>query len=153
MSSIEIGDLRAILALKQELIDVVGRAHGLGWAIARLEGKTDEQKVATAVREAVLALLSDFDPTPSNNVVNFRKTDNRAADALSGSSSSSAENPSVQDLLLESLRGREASVRELQVVLEDHNLDITPGNLSVILSRMSQAGLITRTGRGVYKTA
>jgi len=56
-------------------------------------------------------------------------------------------------LLLESLRGREASVRELQVVLEDHNLDITPGNLSVILSRMSQAGLITRTGRGVYKTA
>jgi predicted transcriptional regulator of viral defense system len=32
-------------------------------------------------------------------------------------------------------------------------MPVSPGNLSVILSRMNQAGLIQRTGRGMYKYA
>jgi hypothetical protein len=149
MSSIEIGDRRAILILKQELIDVISRAHALAWAIARLEGKADEPKVSNAIKESVLSLLADFDPAPSNNVVNLRKPESRAPEV----SAVPLEPIPAQDLLLESLRGREASVRDLQVVIEDHNLDISPGNLSVILSRMTQAGLIQRTGRGIYKIA
>jgi hypothetical protein len=149
MSSIEIGDRRAILILKQELIDVVNRAHSLAWAIARLEGKADEPKVSSAIKESVLSLLGDFDPTPANNVVNLRKPESRVPET----STAALEPIPAQDLLLESLRGREASVRDLQVVIEDHNLDISPGNLSVILSRMTQAGLIQRTGRGIYKIA
>ena len=149
MSSIEIGDRRAILALKQELIDVVSRAHSLAWAIARLEGKVEEQKVSGAIKESVLSLLGDFDPAPANNVVSLRKTESRTSEIPAAP----LEPLPAQDLLLESLRGREASVRDLQVVIEDHNLDISPGNLSVILSRMTQAGLIQRTGRGIYKIA
>jgi hypothetical protein len=149
MSSIEIGDRRAILALKQELIDIVSRAHSLAWAIARLEGKSEEPKVSGAIRETVLSLLGDFDATPANNVVNLRKQESRSLEAAPAA----LEPLPAQDLLLESLRGREASVRDLQVVIEDHNLDISPGNLSVILSRMTQAGLIQRTGRGIYKIA
>jgi hypothetical protein len=149
MSSIEMGDRRAILALKQELIDVVSRAHSLAWAIARLEGKADESKISGAVKESVLALLGDFDSMPPNNVVNLRKQEARAIEAAPAT----LEPLPAQELLLESLRGREASVRDLQVVIEDHNLDISPGNLSVILSRMTQAGLIQRTGRGIYKIA
>ena len=149
MSSIEVGDRRAILALKQELIDVVSRAHALAWAIARLEGKADEARVANAVREAVLSVLGDYDLSPPSNVVNLRKAEGRSVEA----STAPPEPLPAQDLLLESLRGREASVRDLQVVIEDHNLDISPGNLSVILSRMTQAGLIQRTGRGIYKIA
>ena len=56
-------------------------------------------------------------------------------------------------MLLAILRENEASVRELQTALEDYGLTITPGNLSVILSRMNQAGLIQRTGRGMYRYA
>jgi len=153
MSSIEIGDRRAILALKQELIDVVSRAHSLAWAIARLEGKADDQKVSGAVKESVLSLLGDYDLSAPNNVVNLRKADGRAPEASASPSAAPLEPLPAQDLLLESLRGREASVRDLQVVIEDHNLDISPGNLSVILSRMTQAGLIQRTGRGIYKIA
>ena len=149
MSSIEIGDRRAILALKQELIDVVSRAHSVAWAIARLEGKSDDQKVSSAIKESVLTLLGDLDPSTTSNVVNLRKAEARAVEPPTAL----PEPLPAQDLLLESLRGREASVRDLQVVIEDHNLDISPGNLSVILSRMTQAGLIQRTGRGIYKIA
>ena len=56
-------------------------------------------------------------------------------------------------MLLAILRESEASVRELHTALEDSGYTISPGNLSVILSRLNQAGLIERTGRGVYKYA
>ena len=59
MSAIEVGDKKAIVALKQELIDAVGRAYALGWAIARLEGRTDDERVASVVREACCR-SSDF---------------------------------------------------------------------------------------------
>jgi hypothetical protein len=153
VSSIEAGDRKAILALKQELIDAVGRAHALGWALVRLEGGTDEVRIASVVRETVLSLLGEFDPTPPPNVVNFRKPEARAAEAVATSANALPENPSAQELLLESLRGQEVSIRDLQTVLEDYGLQVSPGNLSVILSRMNQSGLIQRTGRGIYKAS
>jgi hypothetical protein len=61
VSSIEGGDRKAIIALKQELIDAVGRAYALGWAIARLEGGADDERVASAVRERMLSILGEFD--------------------------------------------------------------------------------------------
>ena len=152
VSSIEAGDRKAILALRQELTDAVARAHALGWAIVRLEGKTDEDRIASAVRETVLSLLGEFDPTPPPNVVNFRKPEARASEA-SPPASGLSENPSAQELLLESLRGQEVSIRDLQTVLEDYGLQVSPGNLSVILSRMNQSGLIQRTGRGIYRAS
>jgi len=151
VSSVEIGDRKAILSLKQELIEAVSRVHALGWAIVRLEGKTDEDRVASAVRETVVSLLGEFDPTPPPNVVNFRKPEGRASEAAPANSL--PENPSAQELLLESLRGQEVSIRDLQTVLEDYGLQVTPGNLSVILSRMNQSGLIQRTGRGIYRAS
>ena len=153
MSSVEVGDRKAILALKQELIEAVGRVHALGWAIVRLEGKTEDERVAIAVRESVLSLLGEFDPTPPQNVVNFRKPEPRASEAAPTPASGLPENPSAQELLLESLRGQEVSIRDLQTVLEDYGLQVTPGNLSVILSRMNQSGLIQRTGRGIYRAS
>ena len=95
MSSIEAGDRKAILALKQELTDAVARAHALGWAIVRLEGRTDEDRVASAVRETVLSLLGEFDPTPPPNVVNFRKPEARASEASPAPASGLPENPSA----------------------------------------------------------
>ena len=153
MSSIEAGDRKAILALRQELTDAVARAHALGWAIVRLEGRTDEDRLAGAVRETVLSLLGEFDPTPPPNVVNFRKPEARASEASAAPASGLPENPSAQELLLESLRGQEVSIRDLQTVLEDYGLQVSPGNLSVILSRMNQSGLIQRTGRGIYRAS
>jgi hypothetical protein len=151
VSSIEAGDRKAILALRQELTDAVARAHALGWAIVRLEGRTDEDRLASAVRETVLSLLGELDPTPPPNVVNFRKPESRASEA--SPASGLPENPSAQELLLESLRGQEVSIRDLQTVLEDYGLQVSPGNLSVILSRMNQSGLIQRTGRGIYRAS
>ncbi len=153
MSAIEVGDKRAIVSLKQELIDAVGRAYALGWAIARLEGRIDDERVASVVRESVLSILGEFDPTPPHNVVNLRKPEPRAPETPTAPAGGLSENPSAQELLLESLRGQEVSIRDLQTVLEDYGLQVTPGNLSVILSRMHQSGLIQRTGRGIYKAS
>ena len=119
---------------------------------ARREDRTDENRIAGAVREAVLSLLGEFDPTPSPNVVNFHKSDARSEDSPAPASGL-PENPSAQELLLESLRGQEVSIRDLQTVLEDYGLQVSPGNLSVVLSRMHQSGLIQRTGRGIYRAS
>jgi hypothetical protein len=153
VSSIEAGDRKAIVALKQELIDAVGRAYALGWAIARLEGRTDDERVASVVKENVLSILGEFDPTPPHNVVSLRKPETRPSEASAAPAGGLSDNPSAQELLLESLRGQEVSIRDLQTVLEDYGLQVSPGNLSVILSRMHQSGLIQRTGRGVYKAS
>ncbi|MGO9772533.1 MAG: hypothetical protein ACLPSW_23875 [Roseiarcus sp.] len=153
MSSIEVGDRKAIIALKQELIDAIGRAYALGWAIARLEGGSDDERVASAVRESVLSILGELDPTPPHNVVNLRKPEPRAPETSTAPTSGLSSNPSAQELLLESLRGQEVSIRDLQTVLDDYGLQVSPGNLSVILSRMHQSGLIERTGRGIYRAS
>jgi predicted transcriptional regulator of viral defense system len=83
----------------------------------------------------------------------LRKPETRAPETSAAPASGSSANLSAQELLLESLRGQEVAIRDLQTVLDDYGLQVSPGNLSVILSRMHQSGLIERTGRGVYRAS
>ena len=149
MASGEFGDRTAIVRLKQQLNDAVEHAYALAWAIVRLEGKPEgveaERAARETVREALASPASEFD----SNVVSFNRSDARA-----GEPSRAAEGgASTQEMLLAILRENEASVRELQTALEDIGQTVSPGNLSVMLSRMNQAGLIQRTGRGMYRYA
>ena len=147
MAATEFGDRTAIVRLKQQLADAVDRAYALAWAIARLEGRADGAESERAARDSVLAALSPLGQDFDSNVVTFGRADVRSGDPTRG------EGASAQEMLLTILKENEASVRELQTALEDYGLTISPGNLSVILSRMNQAGLIQRTGRGMYRYA
>lgn len=149
MASSEFGDRSAVMRLKQQLNEVAERAYALAWAIARLEGKPEGAEAERAARDALLDALAPPTLAGSSNVVSFHRGDERGLDA--GRPADSAASP--QEMLLAILKENEASVRELQTALEDYGLTITPGNLSVILSRMNQAGLIQRTGRGMYRYA
>jgi DNA-binding transcriptional ArsR family regulator len=149
MAATEFGDRTAIVRLKQQLSEAVERAYALAWAVVRLEGKAEGAEAERAARDALLGALASPAYEIESNVVSFSRADLRGpepARALEGGAS-------AQEMLLAILKENEASVRELQTALEDYGLSITPGNLSVILSRMNQAGLIQRTGRGMYKYA
>jgi hypothetical protein len=149
MASTEFGDRTAIVRLKQQLNEAVERAYALAWAIARLEGKPEGADTERAARDALVEAMAPPAHGLASNVVSFHRGDERSLDA--GRPSDSGASP--QEMLLAILKENEASVRELQTALEDYGLTITPGNLSVILSRMNQAGLIQRTGRGMYRYA
>jgi hypothetical protein len=139
MASTEFSDRTATIRLRQQLAEAIERAYALAWAIARLEGRAEGAAAEVAARDAILDALA---PEPvSANVVSFNRPDAREPST------------SAQEMLLAILKENEASVRELQTALDDCGLTITPGNLSVILSRMNQAGLIQRTGRGLYRYA
>lgn len=149
MASTEFGDRTAIVRLKQQLNDAVERAYALAWAIVRLEGKPEGADAERAARDALVEAMAPPAFGLASNVVSFHRSDERSLDA----SRPSDAGASPQEMLLAILKENEASVRELQTALEDYGLTITPGNLSVILSRMNQAGLIQRTGRGMYRYA
>jgi hypothetical protein len=149
MASTEFGDRAAIVRLKQQLSEVAERAYALAWAIARLEGKPEGAEAERAARGALIDALAPPAFDAASNVVSFHRGDERSLDG--GRAADSGASP--QEMLLAILKENEASVRELQTALEDYGLTITPGNLSVILSRMNQAGLIQRTGRGMYRYA
>jgi hypothetical protein len=149
MASTEFGDRAAIVRLKQQLGEVAERAYALAWAIARLEGKPEGAEAERAARDALIDALAPPAYDTASNVVSFHRGDERSLDG--GRAAEGAASP--QEMLLAILKENEASVRELQTALEDYGLTITPGNLSVILSRMNQAGLIQRTGRGMYRYA
>lgn len=149
MASTEFGDRTAIVRLKQQLNEAVDRAYALAWAIVRLEGKPEGIEAERAARAALLDGLTSSGADSDSNVVSFSRNDLRPAD-LGRPAEGGA---SAQEMLLAILKENEASVRELQTALEDYGLTISPGNLSVILSRMNQAGLIQRTGRGMYRYA
>ncbi len=148
MASSEFGDRTAIVRLKQQLNDAVEQALALAWAIVRLEGKPEGGEAERAARDAVRAALAPAASTPDSNVVSFSRSESRQ-----DSGRPAEGGASVQELLLGILKENEASVRELQTALEDYGMTTSPGNLSVILSRMNQAGLIQRTGRGMYRYA
>ena len=148
MAATEFGDRTAIVRLKLQLNDEVERAYALAWAIVRLEGKPEGAEAERAARDAVIDALAPSHHPLDSNVVSFSRTDGRAPEPARAEGGASA-----QEMLLAILKENEASVRELQTALEDYGLTISPGNLSVILSRMNQAGLIQRTGRGMYRYA
>ena len=150
MASREIGDRTAIVLLKQQLSDAVERAHALAWAIVRLEGRAEGGDAERAARSALLEAIAAPAPDREPNVVSFNRPDVRNLETPRGVDSGA----SAQEMLLGILRENvEASVRELQTALEDNGMTVSPGNLSVILSRMNQAGQIHRSGRGMYKYA
>jgi selenocysteine lyase/cysteine desulfurase len=139
--------------MKQELAEAVERAYAIAYALARLEGASDAAHVEAAIGESVSALSSQLNTTPQHNVVTFRKADGRAHEVVVAPPRDIPGGVSAQELILATVRDHEASIKELQNVLEDHGLEVTPGNLSVILSRMTQVGSIQRAGRGLYKYA
>lgn len=146
MAQSEFNDRAASVRLRLQLAEAVERVHALAWAVVRLEGRAEGADAERAARDAILDALA---PTPvDNNVVSFNRSDARPGDPRAAEPTASA-----QEMLLAILKVNEASVRELQLALDDCGLTITPGNLSVILSRMNQAGLIQRTGRGLYRYA
>ena len=147
MAATEFGDRTAIVRLKLQLSEAVERAYALAWAVARLEGKPEGVDAERAARDAIIDALAPPTAALDSNVVSFGRGDVRSLDpARPGDAGASP-----QEMLLAILKENEASVRELQTALDDYGLAVSPGNLSVILSRMNQAGLIQRTGRGLYR--
>jgi hypothetical protein len=147
MAATEFGDRTAIVRLKQQLSEAVEHAYALAWAIVRLEGKPEGAEAEHIARNAVMDALAPSAREIDSNVVSFSRSDVRSLD----SGRAGGDGASPQEMLLAILKENEASVRELQTALDDYGLTVSPGNLSVILSRMNQAGLIQRTGRGMYR--
>ena len=147
MAATEFGDRTAIVRLRQQLSEAVERAYALAWAIVRLEGKPEGAEAERAARDAMLECAGASRPRCRFQRCKFqsrrRRAASRAAPKAGQRAGDAARHP----------QGERASVRELQTALEDYGLTISPGNLSVILSRMNQAGLIQRTGRGMYRYA
>ena len=153
MAATEFGDRTAIVRLKLQLSEAVERAYALAWAVARLEGRAEGVEAERAARDIITDALAPSTHALDSNVVSFGQRDVRSdVRSLDGSRPSDA-GASPQEMLLAILKENEASVRELQTALDDYGLTVSPGNLSVILSRMNQAGLIQRTGRGLYRYA
>jgi bacterioferritin (cytochrome b1) len=148
MAATEFGDRTAIVRLKQQLNEAVERAYALAWAIVRLEGKPEGAEAERAARDALMDALAPPATTLDTNVVSFRASDPRSPEPARAEGGAS-----TQELLLGILKENEASVRELQTALEDIGVPVSPGNLSVMLSRLNQAGFIQRTGRGMYRYA
>ena len=146
MAATEFNDRTAVSHMKQQLLKSVADAYALAWAIARFEGHSEGAEGARAARDAMLNALPTTTRNDDFNGGDFHRAEGKGAEG--------AEIPaSAQEMLLIILKGGDASVRELQDALDDHGITVSPGNLSVILSRMNQAGLIQRTGRGIYRYA
>ena len=153
MTSQDFSNQKIVSIMKQELATAVERVYALAFALAKLEGAGDAAQVEAVISESVAALSSQLHAAAPPNVVTFRKADAAPRDAVIAHSRDFSPGVSAQELILATVRDHEASIRELQNVLEDHGLEVTPGNLSVILSRMTQVGSIQRAGRGLYKYA
>jgi hypothetical protein len=153
VTSQDFSSQKIVSIMKQELAEAVERAYAIAYALAKLEGASDAAHVEASIGESVAALSSRLNTTPQHNVVTFRKADARPQDTIVSQPRDIAGGVSAQELILATVRDHEASIKELQNVLEDHGLEVTPGNLSVILSRMTQVGSIQRAGRGLYKYA
>jgi hypothetical protein len=153
MAATEFGDRTAIVRLKLQLSEAVERAYALAWAVARLEGRAEGAEAERAARDIITDALAPSTHALDSNVVSFGQRDLRNDVRSLDHSRTGESGASPQEMLLAILKENEASVRELQTALDDYGLTVSPGNLSVILSRMNQAGLIQRTGRGLYRYA
>jgi hypothetical protein len=145
MSTTDFSEQRMVSMLKQELVKALEQPYSLATAIARLEHTNDPDRVEAHIVDAARALSGQL--RASANVTDFPTTRGAFPAPIRDISGAAA----AQELILTTLRAREASVRELQIALEDHGIEVSPGNLSVILSRMTQARAIQRIGRGQYK--
>jgi hypothetical protein len=76
----------------------------------------------------------------------------RASEAVDERSSRNAAHTKMtpQELILDIVKQGEASIPDILEAFNNFGMDISPGHLSVMLTRMTQAGLIDREGRGRY---
>ena len=116
------------------------RARALAFALAHVHGLADEAAIAGFVRAALAAELDLPAARPR-------------APAPAGEDEPRGEARSAQEEVLAVLReaGGDLTVAQLHTVLDDAGVSITPNNLSVILTRLSQGGVIERVGRGRYR--
>lgn len=150
----EFSNQKIVAILKQDLAEAVERAYAHAYALLKMEDKADASHVEACIAEQVAALSAKIHTTKPDNVVNFPAADARAVEAAHPSSKDATASSAAQELIVATLRLRnEASIRELQAELEEYGVEVTPGNLSVILSRLNQSGTIMRSGRGMYKIA
>jgi hypothetical protein len=150
VNSTDFSGSKMISILKQDFASAIERAYTLASAVAALEGRSDVDYIESVLAASVSALSAQLKSTSQHNVVAFKKPESRGPE---GGARELGGPASPQELILATLRDHEATVKELQNVLEDHGLEVSPGNLSVILSRMNQSGAIQRTGRGLYSYA
>ena len=116
------------------------RARALAFALAHVHGLVGEAEIAGFVRAALAAELGL--PAPRARTP-----------APAGDDEPRGEARSAQEEVLAVLREAESdlTVAQLHTVLDDAGVSITQNNLSVILTRLSQGGVIDRVGRGRYR--
>lgn len=140
--------------MKQDLAEAIERAYAHAYALLKMEDRADARRIEACIAEQVAALSAKLHGAKPDNVVNFPAADSRAGELGHTGSKEATASSAAQELIVATLRQRnEASIRELQAELEEYGVEVTPGNLSVILSRLNQAGTIMRSGRGMYKIA
>jgi hypothetical protein len=117
------------------------RARALAFALAHVHGLAGEAEVAGFVRAALAAELG------------LPAAGRARPPAPAGEDEPRGEARSAQEEVLAVLREADAdlTVAQLHTVLDDAGVSITQNNLSVILTRLSQGGVIDRVGRGRYR--
>lgn len=134
-------DLADAAELQRLLAQSCRGARALAFALAHVHGLVEEAEIAAFVRAALSAELG-LPAAPRS----------RGA-ALATEEEPRGETRSAQEEVLAVLRGAESdlTVAQLHTVLDDAGVAITQNNLSVILTRLSQGGVIERVGRGRYR--
>jgi hypothetical protein len=148
-------ETKALGQIRRQLSETLENAYALAYALARMEGALDPLDLHRSVRDQFNAYLSSLDIPDVSNVVNLdvARPQHEAPPVRlrpSAAPRSQADRRSVQELLLEAMQEGEVTLPDLLAVLDDAGHSVTPGHLSVMLSRMTQAGLIDRSGRGRY---
>lgn len=117
------------------------RARALAFALAHVHGLVDEAEIAGFVRAAIAAEFSSAAPPA------------RPRPAPPGEDEPRGDARTAQEVVLAVLRDSEGdlTIAQLANVLDDAGLDVSQNNLSVMLTRLSQSGLIERVGRGRYR--
>jgi hypothetical protein len=126
-------------------------------AIGSLQGLSSPGELAAFARDRMNELTrAHFQADDAKNVVSFRRQDAVASESdrnrpVRAASDTKAAQTFILDLL-ESMDG-EVTIPEIASALSDNGQDISPGHLSVLLTRMVSGDLIRRSARGRYSAA
>ncbi|MBL8588955.1 MAG: hypothetical protein JNK46_10545 [Methylobacteriaceae bacterium] len=123
--------------------EAAARARALAYALAHVHGLREEEEIADFVR-AALAPYAGPPPTPPMR---------RSAPPAETAAATPADERSTQDVVIDILRDVEGelTIAQLLNVMDDAGHPATQNHLSVILTRLSQSGVIERAGRGRYR--
>jgi hypothetical protein len=151
-------DGQVAVHLRQTLRGKLNEAYSLAYSIARLEGVVQPEQLVNAIRLDFTTFVDErggltynksygTDAAETANSNGHARRNGNGAEPRSGHSRTSP-----QTMIREALEAdEELSVSDLLQVLDHGGQEITPGHLSVILTRMTQGGEIQRAGRGRYK--